>query len=115
MALSKPIRTDIENMLSSAAGSLLVAANQAKNALENVIENIETYGFAVTAAGAKDFAEQILGVPFEDEEGNPITDSQEWADSLVAFKIAVDSVYTDIFVTGSGANVKNLRRNTKDR
>ena len=107
MALSKPIRADIENMISSAAGSLIVAANQAKNALENVIENIETYGFAVTAAGAKDFAEQILEVD--------VVDSQEWADSLVAFKIAVDSVYTDIFVTGSGANAKNLRRNTKDR
>ncbi len=72
-----------------------------------MIENIETYGFAVTAAWAKDFAEQILEVD--------VVDSQEWADSLVAFKIAVDSVYIDIFVTGSGANAKNLRRNTKDR
>lgn len=107
MALSKPTRTDLEHMISSAAGSLLVAANQANNALENVVENIETYGFAVSAVGAKDFAEQIIGVD--------VADSQEWADSLVAFKTAVDSVYTDIFVTSSGANAKNLRRNTKDR
>ena len=102
MALSKPTRTDLEHMISSAAGSLLVAAHRANEAVENLIENVDTYGFAVTAAGVKDFAEQILEVD--------VLDSQEWADSVVAFKQSVDSIYTDV-----QANAAGLRRATKDR
>ncbi len=107
MALQKPTRTDLEHMVSSAAGSLIVASHRANEAMQNLIENVGTYGFEITSTGVKDFAEQILEVGVED--------SQEWADSVVSFKQAVDAIYVLIFTANSGENANRLRRATIDR
>lgn len=102
MALSKPTRTDLEHMINSRARSLLVAAHQASEAVADLIENVETYGQEVTSDGVKAFAEQLLEVD--------AADSQEWADTAVGFKQAVDAICAVV-----DANASKLRRATKDR